>query len=138
MLIDGGQADLRGRGVAAGHDVEGPLCLVDAERLAVTHFGQKAAKIVDIAAHEKNTVLICPLPAQPAGAKLYHMVQELILKVTGMDCDGCVKAVTRAATGAGTAPLSVDLKSGEMRLPAGADVAAISKAIQRAGFGVAN
>ena len=83
-------------------------------------------------------MLICPLPAQPAGAKLYHMAQELILKVTGMDCDGCVKAVTRAATGAGTAPLSVDLKSGEMRLPAGADLAAISKAIQRAGFGVAN
>ena len=64
------------------------------------------------------------------------MAEELILKVTGMDCDGCVKAVTRAATGAGTAPISVDLKSGEMRLPEGADVAAISKAIQRAGFGV--
>ena len=47
------------------------------------------------------------------------MAQELILTVTGMDCDGCVKAVTRAATGAGTAPISVDLKSGEMRLPAG-------------------
>ncbi|MBL0898976.1 MAG: hypothetical protein IBJ17_09815 [Reyranella sp.] len=55
-----------------------------------------------------------------------------------MDFDGCVKAVTRAATGAGAAPLSVDLKSGDMRLPAGADVAAITKAIQRAGFGVAS
>jgi copper chaperone len=65
------------------------------------------------------------------------MTQELILKVTGMDCQGCVKAVTRAATGAGTAPLSVDLQSGEMRLPADADVAAISRAIERAGFGVA-
>jgi copper chaperone len=54
-----------------------------------------------------------------------------------MDCDGCVKAVTRAATGAGTAPISVDLKSGEMRLPAGADVPAITRAIQRSGFGVA-
>ena len=54
-----------------------------------------------------------------------------------MDCDGCDKSVTRAATGAGTAPLSVDLKSGEMRLPAGADVPAITRAIQRAGFGVA-
>ena len=54
-----------------------------------------------------------------------------------MDCDGCVKAVTRAATGAGTAPISVDLKSGEMRLPKEADVAAITRAIQRAGFGVA-
>jgi copper chaperone len=65
------------------------------------------------------------------------MTQELILKVTGMDCQGCVKAVTRAATGAGTAPLSVDLQSGEMRLPADADVAAISRAIERAGFGIA-
>ena len=62
---------------------------------------------------------------------------ELILKVTGMDCDGCVKAVTRAATGAGTPPISVDLKSGEMRLPKDADVPAITRAIQRAGFGVA-
>ena len=42
------------------------------------------------------------------------MADELILKVTGMDCDGCVKAVTRAATGAGTAPLSIDL-NGEGR-----------------------
>ena len=65
------------------------------------------------------------------------MAEELILKVTGMDCDGCVKAVTRAATGAGTAPIAVDLKSSEMRLPANADVAAITKAVQRAGFGVA-
>ena len=65
------------------------------------------------------------------------MADELILKVTGMDCDGCVKAVTRAATGAGTAPISVDLTSGEMRLPAGADVAAITRAVQRAGFGIA-
>ena len=62
------------------------------------------------------------------------MAQEHILKVTGMDCDGCVKAVTRAATGAGTAPISVDLKSGEMRLPEGADLPAITKAIQRAGL----
>lgn len=65
------------------------------------------------------------------------MAQELILKLTGMDCQGCVKAVTRAATGAGSAPLSVDLQSGEMRLPADADIAAVSRAIERAGFGVA-
>ena len=65
------------------------------------------------------------------------MADYITLKVTCMDCDGCVKAVTRAATGAGTAPISVDLKSGEMRLPQGADVAAITKAVQRAGFGIA-
>jgi copper chaperone len=83
-------------------------------------------------------VLFCLLPGGAEGAKLYHMTQELILKVTGMDCQGCVKAVTRAATGAGTAPLSVDLQSGVMRLPADADIAAISRAIERAGFGVAS
>jgi copper chaperone len=66
------------------------------------------------------------------------MTDQLILRLTGMDCDGCVKAVTRAATGAGAVPLSVDLASGEMRLPAGADVAAVTRAIVRAGFGVAS
>ena len=65
------------------------------------------------------------------------MTENIILKVTGMDCDGCVKAVTRAATGAGTAPISLDLKSGELQLPAGADVPTITRAIERAGFGIA-
>ncbi len=65
------------------------------------------------------------------------MAEELILKVTGMDCDGCVKAVTRAATGAGAAPISVDLKSGEMPLTGGPDIPAFTRATQRAGFGVA-
>jgi copper chaperone CopZ len=83
-------------------------------------------------------VLFCLLPVWTQRAKLYHMAQELILKVTGMDCQGCVKAVTRAATGAGTPPISVDLQSGEMHLPADADIAAISRAIERAGFGVAS
>ncbi len=83
-------------------------------------------------------MLICPLPVQPAGAKLYHMAQELILKVTGMDCDGCVKAVTRAATGAGTAPLSVDLKSGRCVSRRRPTCPTITRAIQRAGFGVAS
>ena len=71
-----------------------------------------------------------------AGAKIQHMTENIILKVTGMDCGGCVKAVTRAATGAGTAPISVDLESGQMLLPAGADVPAITRAIERSGFGV--
>ncbi len=65
------------------------------------------------------------------------MTENIILKVTGMDCEGCVKAVTRAATGAGTAPISLDLQSGELRLPAGADVPTITRAIERAGFGIA-
>src|SRR5450755_1344261 len=38
-------------GVARGHDVEGALGLVDGQGLAVAHLGQKAAKIVDVAAH---------------------------------------------------------------------------------------
>ncbi len=65
------------------------------------------------------------------------MTENIILKVTGMDCEGCVKAVTRAATGAGTAPISLDLQSGELRLPAGTDVPTITRAIERAGFGIA-
>jgi copper chaperone CopZ len=77
------------------------------------------------------------LPPGAAAAKLYHMADYITLRVTGMDCDGCVKAVTRAATGAGTAPISLELKSGELRLPQGADVPAITRAIQRAGFGIA-
>ncbi|MBM3645195.1 MAG: heavy-metal-associated domain-containing protein [Alphaproteobacteria bacterium] len=60
-----------------------------------------------------------------------------ILKVTGMVCQGCVTAVTRAATGMGVPPLSVDLTSGEMRLPEGANLAAVKRAVERAGFGVA-
>src|SRR3982751_5690889 len=66
------------------------------------------------------------------------MAEELNLKVTGMDCDGCVKAVTRAATGAGTAPISVDLKSGEMGLAGGADAPATPPRAPRSragGFG---
>ena len=40
------------------------------------------------------------------------MADELILKVTGMDCDGCVKAVTRAATGAGTGCMACRMRLG--------------------------
>ena len=60
-------AHLGGRGVAIGHDVEGALGLVDAQRLAVAHLRQKTAKIADIAAHRK-TLSFCPLPPRAVAA----------------------------------------------------------------------
>ncbi len=45
------RAHLRRRRIAAGHDVERALGLVDAQQLAVAHLRQKTAEIVDIAAH---------------------------------------------------------------------------------------
>jgi hypothetical protein len=59
-------AHLGRRGIARGHDVEGALGLVDGQRLAVAHLGQKTAKIVDVAAHQ-DPVQICPLPASRRG-----------------------------------------------------------------------
>ena len=53
-------------GIARGHDVEGALGLVDGQRLAIAYLGQKAAKIVDVAAHQ-DPVQICPLPASRRG-----------------------------------------------------------------------
>ena len=54
-------AHLGRRGVARGHDVERPLGLAEREALAVADLGQKAAKIVDVAA--QTLAPICPLPA---------------------------------------------------------------------------
>ncbi len=138
-------------GVAAGHDLEGALGLLDAQRLAAAHLRQKAAKVVDVAAHVKLLkVLLCrslghslwatlPLAGRARRARSYiTWHRNSSSRSPAWIASGCVKAVTRAATGAGTAPLSVDLKSGDMRLPAGADIPAITRAIQRAGFGVAD
>ena len=54
------------RGVARRHDVECPLGLGEVQRLAVAYLGQKAAKIVDVAA--QTLAPICPLPADRQGA----------------------------------------------------------------------
>jgi copper chaperone len=60
----------------------------------------------------------------------------LKLKVDGMTCDHCVKAVTRAASGTpGVEKVrSVDLKSGEVLLDGSPDPAALVRAIAAAGY----
>ena len=63
------------------------------------------------------------------------MAQELILKVTGMDCDGCVKAVTRAATGAGTAPQGLDT-SAEVTFEVGKGITGIQLTVRASVEGV--
>lgn len=63
---------------------------------------------------------------------------QVKLTVTGMDCGGCVKAVTRALHGIDKdAKVAVDLASGKVEIDGAIDRAAAEKAIQRAGFGVA-
>lgn len=56
-------------------------------------------------------------------------------RVTGMTCDGCVRAVTNAIRArAPAAKIDVDLKAGKVRVD-GADTASVTAAIQEAGFG---
>ena len=58
--------------------------------------------------------------------------------VTGMTCQGCVKAVTRAVGNAvPQARVSVTLESGLVEIEGGADERAVVKAITDAGFGAA-
>jgi copper chaperone len=65
-------------------------------------------------------------------------MQETIIKVGGMSCQGCVRNVTgvlHALPGVGT--VAVSLEAGEARVshdPAQSDVAALKAAIEDAGF----
>jgi copper chaperone len=60
------------------------------------------------------------------------------LKVEGMDCEGCVKSVTRMLSGVpGVASVEVSLAEARARVtydPAKADVPAMKKAVERAGY----
>ena len=59
--------------------------------------------------------------------KIYH--------VTGMTCDGCVRAVTRAIQGADLqATIVVDLASGEITVDSHLNDDAIAAAVDGAGF----
>lgn len=60
-----------------------------------------------------------------------------VVKVEGMTCSGCAAAVKTAAEKAapGSAP-KVDLEAGQLTLADGADLAAVVKAVERAGFSV--
>jgi len=59
-------------------------------------------------------------------------------RVTGMTCDGCVRAVTRAVTRAAPgAKVAVDLESGRVTVDGEAALDAVQRAVEDAGFGFA-
>jgi copper chaperone len=65
-------------------------------------------------------------------------METVELKVEGMDCDGCVKSVTRMLSGVpGVTSVDVSLAEARARVtydPAKANVAAMKKAVERAGY----
>ncbi len=65
-------------------------------------------------------------------------METVELKVEGMDCEGCVKSVTRMLSGlAGVQKVDVSLAEARARVtydPAKAGVAEMRKAVERAGY----
>ncbi|HZS65991.1 MAG TPA: heavy-metal-associated domain-containing protein [Burkholderiales bacterium] len=65
-------------------------------------------------------------------------MQTVELRVEGMDCEGCVKSVTRMLSGvAGVASVDVSLEEALARVtydPAKAGPAEFKRAIERAGY----
>ncbi|HKU46576.1 MAG TPA: heavy-metal-associated domain-containing protein [Burkholderiales bacterium] len=65
-------------------------------------------------------------------------METVELKVEGMDCDGCVKAVTRMLSGVpGVQQVQVSLAEASAKVtydPAQASVPAMKKAVERAGY----
>ena len=63
----------------------------------------------------------------------------LRLSVSGMSCDHCVAAVTRAVRAVpGAAHVQVDLAGGEVTVGGDPDPAAVRAAIEDEGYGVAD
>lgn len=65
-------------------------------------------------------------------------METVELKVEGMDCEGCVKSVTRMLCGVlGVAGVDVSLAQARAKVtydPAQANVADMKKALERAGY----
>ena len=65
-------------------------------------------------------------------------METVELKVEGMDCQGCVKSVTRMLSGvAGVQGVEVSLEAGRARVtfdPAKSNLAEFRKAVERAGY----
>jgi copper chaperone len=65
-------------------------------------------------------------------------METVELKVEGMDCQGCVKSVTRMLSGvAGVSRVDVSLEEGRARVtfdPAISNLAEFRKAVERAGY----
>ena len=66
-------------------------------------------------------------------------MEKLVLKVEGMSCEHCARAVTEAVSGViGTANVSVDLKAGTVSFSYDQDkLQAVKAAIAEEGFTVA-
>lgn len=64
-------------------------------------------------------------------------MKTVVFKVSGMTCDGCAAAVTRAVKRAAPdADVSVDLAGGKVAVQARVPEAAIVRALRAAGYGV--
>ena len=66
-------------------------------------------------------------------------MEKIVLKVEGMSCEHCVRAVSNAVAGAGAADVTVDLKSGSASFsydPAKTQLETIKAAITEEGFTV--
>ncbi len=65
-------------------------------------------------------------------------MEDVQFKVEGMDCEGCVKSVTRMLTGvAGVSKVDVSLAEARAQVsfdPAQAKLADLKRAVERAGF----
>jgi copper chaperone len=65
-------------------------------------------------------------------------METVELKVEGMDCEGCVKSVTRMLSGlAGVQQAEVSLAQASAKVtydPARVDLAQMKKAVERAGY----
>jgi copper chaperone len=65
-------------------------------------------------------------------------METVELKVEGMDCEGCVKSVTRMLSGVpGVQQVQVSLAEASAKVtydPAQASVSAMKKAVERAGY----
>jgi copper chaperone len=69
---------------------------------------------------------------------MIERMETVDVKVEGMDCQGCVKSVTRMLSGvAGVDTVDVSLEDGRARVtydPAKAGPAELKRAIERAGY----
>lgn len=62
----------------------------------------------------------------------------MVLHVTGMSCDHCVRAITAAVAALpGVTAVDVDLAAGAVRVEGTPDAAAVTTAIEDAGYDVA-
>lgn len=63
---------------------------------------------------------------------------SMVLHVTGMSCDHCVRAITAAVSALpGVTAVDVDLAVGAVRVEGTPDAAAVTTAIEDAGYDVA-